>query len=410
VTERLYYTDPYLTEFDAQVLEIVEDPNGRPAAMLDRTAFYPTSGGQPFDTGTIGASRVVDVVDRDDGTILHVLESATQASRNLRAATAARGRVDWNRRFDHMQQHTGQHVLSAAFDRVVGVRTVSFHLGADGATIDLAREVSPTEIERAEEEANLIVWANRPVTIRFADADEAARLPLRKESAREGVLRLIEIADFDLSACGGTHVGSTGEIGIIAVGSTERIRGGSRIEFFCGRRALRSHRRLRDVVLASSKVASVAAAELPTGIERLQGEVKDLKRAEKDLQSRLAQFEADALASRAEPIDSIRFTFAAFEGSDANTLKQIATAVVSRPGFVVIVLSAPPPSFVVVARSTDVTIDAGAVLKRMVERFGGKGGGRPDLAQGGGLAGSTDEMLAHARALAARSVGESSRN
>jgi alanyl-tRNA synthetase len=407
VTERLYYTDPYLTEFDAQVLEIVAGPEGRPAAMLDRTAFYPTSGGQPFDTGTIGASRVVDVIDRDDGTILHLLEDDTaQPSRDVRAATAARGRIDWHRRFDHMQQHTGQHVLSAAFDRVLGVRTVSFHLGAEGATIDLAREVSPSEIERAEEEANRVVWANRPVTIRFADADEAARLPLRKESAREGVLRLIEIEDFDLSACGGTHVRRTGEIGIIAVGSTERIRGGSRIEFFCGHRALRSYRRLRDVVAASSKVASVAAAELPTGIERLQGEVKDLKRAAKDLHSRLAQLEADSLASRAESIDSIRFTFAAIEGSDANTLKQIATAIVSRPGHVVVVLSSPPPSFVVVARSADVPIDAGAVLKRMVERFGGKGGGRPDLSQGGALAGSIDEMLAEARALVARSAGE----
>jgi len=201
VTERLYYTDPCLTEFDAQVLQIVEAPNGRPALVLDRTAFYPTSGGQPFDTGTIGAAAISDVIDQDDGTILHVLSEASVAA-GLTPLSQAHGRIDWNRRFDHMQQHTGQHVLSAAFDRVLGVRTVSFHLGADSSTIDLAREVSASEIERAEEEANRIVWANRSVTIRFADADEAARLPLRKESLREGVLRLIEVEDFDLSACG----------------------------------------------------------------------------------------------------------------------------------------------------------------------------------------------------------------
>ena len=399
MTERLYYTDPCLTEFDAQVLQIVEAPNGRPALVLDRTAFYPTSGGQPFDTGTIGVAAISDVIDQDDGTILHVLSEASLAA-GLTPLSQAHGRIDWNRRFDHMQQHTGQHVLSAAFDRVLGVRTVSFHLGADSSTIDLAREVSASEIERAEEEANRIVWANRSVTIRFADADEAARLPLRKESLREGVLRLIEVEDFDLSACGGTHVSRTGEIGLIAVGSTERFRGGSRIEFFCGGRALRSHRGLRDIVSASTKAASAGPAELPAAFERLQSEVKELKRTAKDLHSRLATHEADALASRAESIGPIRFTFAVIDGSDANSLKQIATAIVTRPGHAVVVLSAPPPAFVVVARSTDVSLDAGALLKGMIVRFGGKGGGRPDLAQGGGMTGSAEEMLAHARTLA----------
>jgi alanyl-tRNA synthetase len=305
-----------------------------------------------------------------------------------------------------MQQHTGQHVLSAAFDRVLGVRTVSFHLGVDTSTIDLDREVAASEIERAEEEANRIVWANRPVAIRFADPEEAARLPLRKEAARQGVLRLIEVEDFDLSACGGTHVRSTGEFGVIAVGSTERIRGGSRVEFFCGGRALRSHRRLRDVVAASSKAVSVGSAELPAAIERLQSEVKDLKRAAKDLHSRLAQFEAEALAAHAEPVGSIRFAFAAIDGGDANALKQIATAIVSRPGHVAVVLSSPPPSLAVVARSADAQLDAGAFFKQMVQRFGGKGGGRPDLAQGGGLNGTPEEMLAHARELAALAAGE----
>jgi alanyl-tRNA synthetase len=400
VTERLYYTDPCLIEFDAQVLQIVEAPDGRPALVLDRTAFYPTSGGQPFDTGTIGAAAISDVIDQDDGTILHVLGGASAVAAGLTALSQAHGRIDWNRRFDHMQQHTGQHVLSAAFDRVVAVRTVSFHLGADSSTIDLAREVSASEIERAEEEANRIVWADRSVTIRFADAEEAARLPLRKESLREGVLRLIEVEDFDLSACGGTHVRRTGEIGIIAVGSTERFRGGSRIEFFCGRRALRSHRGLRDIVAASTKAASAGSAELPAAIERLQSEVKELKRSAKDLHSRLAAHEADALASRPESIGPIRFTFAVIDGSDANSLKQIATAITARPGHAAVVLSAPPPSFIVVARSTDVSLDAGALLKGMLARFGGKGGGRPDLAQGGGMEGRAEEMLAHARTLA----------
>jgi alanyl-tRNA synthetase len=392
VTERLYYHDAFLTEFDAQVLQVVEAPDGRPAVVLDRTAFYPTSGGQPFDTGAIDTARVLDVIDQDDGTILHVVDGRL-------APGPVRGRIDWDRRFDHMQQHTGQHVLSAAFDRVLGVRTVSFHLGIDASTIDLIREVSPQDVERAEEEANRIVWEDRPVTIRFADAEQAARLPLRKEPARSGMLRLIDVADFDLSACGGTHVSRTGSIGIIAVGATERIRGGSRIEFVCGGRAVRSHRRLRDVVAASIKVMSVAPGELPAGVERLQSEVKEMKRVAKDLQSRLASHEADALASRAEPTGVGRLAAAALEVWDAGGLKQIATAIVLRGGHVAILVSSPAPSALVVARSADVALDAGAVLKAMVARFGGKGGGRPDLAQGGGLEGSTAEMLTYARTL-----------
>ena len=396
MTERLYYHDAALTEFDASVLQVVTAPDGRPAVVLDRTAFYPTSGGQPFDTGTIGSARVADVIDQDDGTILHVVEGRLDPG-------PVHGRIDRDRRFDHMQQHTGQHVLSAAFDRVLGVRTVSFHLGADTSTIDLAREVLASDVERAEEAANEVVWSDRPVTVSFADAESAARLPLRKESARQGVLRLIEVADFDVSACGGTHVSRTGAIGIIALGTTERVRGGSRIEFVCGGRALRSHRRLRDVVAASIKALSVAPAELPAGIERLQGEIKDLRRASRDFQSRLAKHEAGTLASLAEPVAAGRLAVAALEGWDAAGLKQVATALAARPGHVALLLSAPAPASLVVARSADVSLDAAALLKGMVARFGGKGGGRPDLAQGGGLEGSTGDMLDHARALVSQS-------
>ena len=211
VTERIYYTDPYATEFEATVVNVEPIPGDRRhAVVLDRTAFYPTSGGQPFDTGTLGAGRVVEVVDEDDGRIVHLVEGEIQPG-------AVRGRIDWSRRFEHMQQHTGQHVLSAAFDRLLKVRTVSFHLGTASSTIDLAREVTVGEIARVEQEANRIVWENRAVTIRFADAGEAAAMPLRKESKREGVLRLVEVEEFDVSACGGTHVARTGAIGIIAV-------------------------------------------------------------------------------------------------------------------------------------------------------------------------------------------------
>src|SRR6185503_3529015 len=186
MTDRLYYTDPYLKAFDATV-DRVEARDGRVLVRLDRTAFYPTSGGQPFDTGLLGGSRVVDVVDEEDGSIAHVVEGTG----TLDAGRAVQGEIDWARRFDHMQQHTGQHVLSAAFDRLFGARTISFHLGSDASTIDLARELTPKEIATAEKEANRVVWEDRPVAVRFVSAQEAATLPLRKESGREGTLRLI---------------------------------------------------------------------------------------------------------------------------------------------------------------------------------------------------------------------------
>jgi alanyl-tRNA synthetase len=198
-----------------------------------------------------------------------------------------------------MQQHTGQHVLSAAFDRLLDARTESFHLGSVSSTIDLGPAIPAADVIRAEEEANRIVWEDRPVAIRFVEADEAATLPLRKEPARAGRLRLIEVEDFDISACGGTHVARTGAIGTIAIVSTERFRGGTRVEFLCGLRTLRGYRALRDIVSSSLRLISVLPGDLPSGIERLQAEVRDAKRQVKDLQTRLAAFEAAALADRA---------------------------------------------------------------------------------------------------------------
>jgi alanyl-tRNA synthetase len=391
VTERLYYTDPYLAEFDATVIR-VESRGGRSVAVLDRTAFYPTSGGQPFDTGTLGGARVVDVVDDDDGTIGHQLDGDV-------AVGPVHGRIDWARRFEHMQQHTGQHVLSAAFDRLFGVRTESFHLGSVSSTIDLARVVSPTEVQRAELEANRIVWEDRPVAIRFAGADEAAKLPLRKESARGGVLRIIDVEGFDVSACGGTHVARTGAIGNIAIASTEKFRNGTRVEFLCGGRALSGYGALRDAVAASSRLLSVGASELPAAIERLQAESRDARRLVKDLQSRVAVSEASELAARAERRGSVALVVSALEGWDANGLKTIATEIVSRPGHVAALFGTPAPSPVVIACAPDAGVDASAILKRLVERFGGKGGGRPTLAQGGGLQGAMEELVAFTRAV-----------
>ncbi len=424
MTDRLYYRDPYLQTFDAEV-QSVERRDDRLVVTLDRTAFYPTSGGQPFDTGLLGTLRVVDVVDEEDGSISHVVEPGTlnpeprtnlePGTLNLEPGQAIEGRIDWARRFDHMQQHTGQHVLSAAFDRLFGIRTMSFHLGAAVSTIDLAREVAPSDIAAAETEANRIVWEDRPVAMRYVTAEEAARLPLRKESVRGGTLRLIDVEGFDLSACGGTHVARTGGIGIISVASWERFKGGQRIEFLCGGRALGRWRSLRDTVAASVRQLSVLPDELPAAIERLQADAKEQKRSMAALQGDLARYRAEELAASAEEVrlkpdttdgnvrlkpdttGTYRLVARAID-ADANGLKALATAIAAKPGYVVVLVSSTTPALAVVARSADATISAQHLLAALMSKFGGRGGGKAELAQGGGLQASPDAILDAARA------------
>ena len=413
MTDRLYYTDPSLRDFDATGPR-VDTRDGRTVVTLDRTAFYPTSGGQPFDTGTLGPFRVVDVVDEDDGTIAHVVEPGTEnlepenqnrepqnqnperRTPNAEPGSSLHGSINWPRRFDHMQQHTGQHVLSAAFERLFHIRTVSFHLGADVSTIDLAGEASGAEIAAAEDAANRVVWEDRPVSIRYASAADAAQLPLRKEPKRSGTLRLIDVADFDLSACGGTHVARTGAIGVIAVARWDRFKGGQRLEFVCGGRALRAYRSLRDAAGASVRLLSVLPEDLPGSIERLQAELKEQKRTLTAQQQELARYRADELAAAAESLPGAQFVARAID-ADANTLKAMATSIVSRPGFVVALLSASTPALAVIARSDGVNVSAQQVMTALVARFGGRGGGRPELAQGGGLVGSADAIVGAVR-------------
>jgi alanyl-tRNA synthetase len=299
-----------------------------------------------------------------------------------------------------MQQHTGQHVLSAAFDRLVNARTESFHLGAASSSIDLHREVSAEEIARVEDEANRVVWEDRPVAIKFVSAEEAAKLPLRKDPARTGPLRLIEVEDFDLSACGGTHVSRTGAIGIIAIAGAEKFRGGTRVEFLCGGRALNRFRTWRDAFAATQRVLSVPPQELAAGIERLQAESRSLQRTIRQLQEQLAAHEARALVARGERAGDRMVVAEALDGWDAAGLKALAVAAAAQePRAAVALFSTSTPALAVVARGPDAGVDAAAVLKALVGRFGGKGGGRPDLAQGGGLNGGANEILAAVREL-----------
>ena len=390
-SERLYYTDAHLVEFDAVVREVLPQED-RWKIVLDRTAFYPTSGGQPFDTGTIGEARVVDVFEQEDGTIGHLVDRAIETNSRVR------GHVDWSRRFDHMQQHTGPHLLSAAFEREAGAKTVSFHLGTSASTIDLDKELPTDQIARVEDAVNGVLWEDREVSVRFLTAHEAAKLPLRKEPAREGELRIIDIKDYDLSACGGTHVRRTGAIGVIGISGFERFKGGLRVEFVCGGRALRAYRSLKNSVSGSVRLLSVLPEELPSAIEKLQTAGRSQQKAHEGLYERLAAHEAASLASSGEKVGAVNVVAAAVSGWDANGLKKLAASITAKPATIAVLLTTESPSLIVVSRSQDLSLDTDALLKNLIDRFGGRGGGKGTMAQGGGLTGDPRAILDAARA------------
>ena len=264
---------------------------------------------------------------------------------------------------------------SAALDRLDGARTSGFHLGSGVSTIDLDRELSLEMIAAAEAEANRVAWEDRRVSIRFVSGEQAADLGLRKEPKRTGRLRLIEIKDFDRSACGGTHVSRTGAIGIVAVSSWERFKGGTRLEFVCGGRALGAYRSQRDALAGSVRLLSVLPAELPDAVARTQSENKELKRMIRVLHGRLADHEAALLAEQAQRVVGVALVTEVVSGYNGAGMKDLATAVVKRDGFAVALLSATTPVLVVIARSNDVEVDASAVLRGLTARFGGRGGG-----------------------------------
>lgn len=374
--KRLYYDDSSVTEFDA-VVTGVREHEGRTAVTLDRTAFYPTSGGQPFDTGTLGGAAIVDVVDDEaTGEILHVVDRA------LEKGAAVKGTIDRARRLDHMQQHTGQHILSAAFETLHHARTVSFHLGAETSTIDLDREVNAAAVAGAERLANDVVWDDRPVAIRYATDEEAARLPLRKEPTRSGTLRLIEVPGCDLSACGGTHVPRTGVIGMIAVTGTERFKGGLRVSFVCGARALARFGRMRATIDECIRRISVHPDELPAAIGRLQDEIRAQKQTIRGQQGSLAESRAAELKSEAEIANGVALVVSYVPGWDANGIKLLASTLTAGSGVVAALVGDGTPAPVVVARSEDARVDAGEVLRGLLTELGGKGGGKPAMAQG----------------------------
>ncbi|MGP0075368.1 MAG: alanyl-tRNA editing protein [Bryobacteraceae bacterium] len=385
VTQRLYYTDSYLTEFRARVVDASPDQQ---RIYLDRTAFYPTSGGQPFDTGHLGGLAVIDVIDEGDR-IAHLLSEPLMLSERLNEnenENEVEGRIDLSRRFDHMQQHTGQHLLSAVLLELFDAPTVSFHLGGESSTIDIARTLEPLELREAERRANQIVFENRPVTVGFQHSSE--NLGLRKPTEREGDVRIISIQGLDRSACGGTHVRATGEIGPILLRKLDRIRGNPRIEFLCGGRAVARARADFEALSQIARVFSATLDDAPAMVEAQREKLQEADKVRRRLANELAAARGRALyAETPASTDGIRRVLRRVESSKEATLSEelraeaqsFASAEAELAIF--LALAENPPS-VLLACSKDSGVNAGDLLKRALAEAGGRGGGNAALAQG----------------------------
>lgn len=372
MTERLYYTDAYLRGFDARIVDRAND--GR-IVYLDRTAFYPTSGGQPFDTGTLAGIAVTDVVDEGDR-IAHVLASPAPAGETVH------GEIDWVRRFDHMQQHTGQHLLSAIFADTYGLETVSVHFGAESSTLDLDTEsLSQQTLLAAERLANIAVAEPRAVTVSFEDA--ATVTGLRKPPPREGELRVVSIDALDRSACGGTHVRSTAEIGSILLRRTERVRKATRIEFICGLRAVRAARTDYELISALALSLGVAPAELIAKTQAQGEELRAAQAALREAASALDGYRARELFDATPPdMAGHRRVVVHRDSGTVDELRSLAQAVVGigHARFIGTLVS--PPTIVFATSNSPGGVDAGAVLKTQLAHHGGRGGGNARIAQG----------------------------
>jgi alanyl-tRNA synthetase len=370
VTERLYYADSYLRDFEASVVE--RSDAGR-RIYLDRTAFYPTSGGQPFDTGQLAGVPVIDVVDEGER-VAHVLASPIQDDR-------VAGQVEWSRRFDHMQQHTGQHLLSAVAADSLGYSTVAVHFGRETSTIDLeSPQLTSEQAAVLEATANRVVVENRPVQVSFEEASEA--IGLRKRPTRTGTIRIVTIQQLDRSACGGTHVRATGEIGAILIRKIERVRKATRLEFLCGGRAIAQAR--ADYALLSRLAGELSASpdEIPHVLEAQRAELKEAQSARREAESRVDLLQAHELYAAVVPdAKGIRTVVLRDDVSSLETLRRVAQAFATLPRAMFIGIAAESPA-VVLSTSSDSGINAAGVLKGALTMVGGRGGGSANLAQG----------------------------
>ena len=375
-TERLYDDDPYLTEFRAEVIEIL--PYGdKYGIVLDRTAFYPAGGGQPWDTGYLNDEKVTEVIEKD-GKLLHIVD-------NKLLSTEVKGSVDWARRFDFMQQHTGQHILSACFEKLLNGSTDSFHMGKDIVSIEINIDnFSIDDAERIENMANDIIYSNLPVITRIVNGEEINSLPLRKMPKVTENIRIVEVKEIDYSPCGGTHVRATGEVGMIKIKSWEKCKGGIRFTFVCGSRALKDYGMYNSIIRALCEKLSARDSEIVEAVDKL---LFDLRNTEKQLSAstqELMRIEADNIIKEYPVVSGIRLISRVFDNRSINDVKLLAQYLTKVPGTVALLACKNENAQAIFSRSEDVNMDMNTLFKAVLPLIDGKGGGNSRTAQGGG--------------------------
>jgi alanyl-tRNA synthetase len=378
MTERLYYEDATRLEFEAEVSRC-EEAAGGVRVYLDRTAFYPGTGGQLADAGTLAGQPVIEVGEDAAGDIYHLLAHPPDGAR-------VQGRVDADRRFDHMQQHTGQHILSEAFVRLYRLGTVGFHMSRDVSTIDLATDrLDDRQLAEALRLANAVAWADRPVETSYHDATETGGLGLRKPTRRDGEVRVISVEDFDRSACGGTHVARTGQVGVIAVTRTERLGDKLRVHFLCGGRVARAFQDYQGILSALCAMATTGIPELPAKMEKLLQSVKALERETAKLKGELQAERAPAIREQHRSADGISRVVLTLD-EPAEIARALCQKLITGDHRTLAAVVSSPAGTVFVGRTPDLGADMQALVAELRAAFGAKGGGRPDFAQLGGLA------------------------
>ncbi len=390
--KRLYQLDSYQTAFRAKVVDISQYQKGI-AVVLDATLFYPESGGQPSDRGELGGEEVVDVIEGEDE-ILHILAKEP----TFKIGDEIEGRIAWERRFINMQQHTGQHVLSQAFLRRLGAKTVSSSLGTEHSTIDIDKlNLTWSEVEEVERLANKIVYENRSVRIYEVASGEAQGLRVKKPVDRD-VLRIVEVEDFDKSPCGGTHCRRTGEVGLIKVLRWEKVRHTSRVEFICGRLAELDYFWKSRFIVELAQEMTTKDTSIPAKIRSMIGERKELARTVEKLQAQLVRYEAHQLEDDAERIGGAEVIVRYFPEKGPGAVRTIALELTKKPGRVAMLAGGRDRLHLVFSRSEDLEIDMRPLMRVACEVIDGRGGGKPEVCQGGGRkVGAVQQALERAR-------------
>jgi len=384
LTKRLYYQDSYLKEFKAKVLKKIKIDN-QPAVVLDETAFYPTSGGQPYDVGVIQDVSVVEVVEEGDE-IIHILKEELKEEINSEVI----GKIDWERRFDHMQQHLGQHILSGALIEIYGAETVSFHLGEKVCTLDIAKEkTTEEEVKKTEECANEIIFNNRPVKCYFLEGEEELkRLNLRKMPDRKGKIRIIEVENFDLSACGGTHCRTTGEVGLIKITKWEKRGEKIRLEFICGWRAWGDYFWKNELIKNISNKLTIKDSELGEAIDRMLEEQKEIRKELKEFKEKLQECEARNLINESSLVDDgIKIINKVFEEKNFQEVMGLGQKIINLDDNVVVlagIKNKGEGAKILFACSRVLKYDMNRLISEAGKFIEGRGGGTPNFAQAGG--------------------------